>query len=187
MQSDMNLLPVRGSTVQEIIENDHNVIKALLDSLTHASVRERRMEIVKQLQAALTIHNAMEENLVYPALDKVAGHMLESQKLYHETASADILLFQIDTMLKEGDDAKFGEKAEKLHDAVFAHIEAEEGKALPHLSKGAETSESRMLLESVREFRNSLSFRSSGAGEDIGTRSEIGEIGGRRTPSSAGD
>lgn len=158
MQNDMNLLPVRGNTVHEILENDHEIIKGLLNSLTHAAARADRMQILEQLKGALTIHNATEENLVYPALDKVAGHKIEALKLYNETASADILLFQIDTMLKEGDETRFTEKAEKLHGAVFKHIEAEEKSALPHLEKGAESREAQMLLESVREFRNAMRF-----------------------------
>lgn len=158
MQSDMNLLPMRGNTVHEVLENDHEIIKGLLNSLTHSSAREDRMQILEQLKAALTIHNAMEESLVYPALDKVAGHKFETLKLYNETASADILVFQIDTMLKEGDDERFSEKAEKLHGAVFKHIEAEEKSALPHLEKGADTQQAQMLMQSMREFRNALQF-----------------------------
>lgn len=181
MQSDMNILPVRGNSIHEILENDHETIKGLFNSLTHATTREQRMHVLEQLKGALTIHNAMEENLVYPALDKVAGHMLETQKLYHETASADIMLFEIDTMLKEGDDTKFAEKAEKLQKAVFKHIEGEEQSALPHLQKGAETAESQMLLQSVREFRSAMRFTPAMPGTG---RIETGEIG-RTTPASA--
>lgn len=159
MQSDMTMLPMRGNTVHEIVENDHELIKGLLNSLTHAAAKADRMQTLEQLKAALTIHNAMEENLIYPALDKVAGHKIESLKLYNETAAADILVFQIDTMLKEGDETKFAEKAEKLHDAVFKHIEAEEKSAMPHLEKGADSKESQMLLQSVREFRNAIRFQ----------------------------
>ena len=184
MQSDVNLLPMRGNTVHEILENDHEIIKGLLNSLIHASDREDRMQILEQLKGALTIHNATEENIVYPALDKIAGHKFETLKLYNETASADILVFQIDTMLKEGDETKFGEKAQKLHDAVFKHIEAEEKSALPHLEKGAQTQEQQMLMQSVREFRNAMHFTPSSVPAG---RTYTGEIGTRtttRTPMS---
>ncbi len=174
MQSDANLLPLRGSSVHEILENDHEIIKGLLTSLTRAAGTEQRVQILERLKGALTIHNAMEESLIYPALDKVAGHKFETLKLYNETASADILVFQIDTLLKEGDDAKFADKAEKLQSAVFKHIEAEEESALPHLEKGADSDQSQMLLESVREFRGALRFT---PGESSAARMETGEIG----------
>jgi hemerythrin superfamily protein len=182
MQSDVNVLPVRGNSVHDIVENDHEVIKGLLNSLQHSAERDERMRILEQLKGALTIHNAMEENLIYPALDKVAGHKFETLKLYNETASADIMLFQIDTMLKEGDDTKFSQTCQKLHDAVFKHIEAEEKSAMPHLQEGADSEESQMLMQSVREFRNAIRF-TPGAGMAAG-RMETGEIGTPTSPAS---
>jgi hemerythrin superfamily protein len=184
MQSDMNLLPMRGNTVHEVLENDHEIIKGLLSSLTRSSAREDRMQILEQLKAALTIHNAMEESLVYPALDKVAGHKFETLKLYNETASADILVFQIDTMLKEGDDEHFSEKAEKLHRAVFKHIEAEEKSALPHLEKGADTQQAQMLMQSMREFRNAMQFTPAKIPASRTYTGEIGTQTGARTPTT---
>ncbi|HLI96430.1 MAG TPA: hemerythrin domain-containing protein [Candidatus Baltobacteraceae bacterium] len=160
--------------------NDHEVIKGLLDSLTRSTARDERTRFLEQLKGALTIHNAMEENLIYPALDKVAGHMLETQKLYHETASADIMFFQIDTMLKEGDETKFAEMCKKAHDAVFKHIEGEEQHAMPHLQRGVDSSESQLLLQSVREFRGAIRFMPDGATGRI----ETGEITRSTSPAS---
>jgi hemerythrin superfamily protein len=172
MQSQISVLTLRGNTVHDIVVNDHETIKGLLSSLTGSAAREDRMQALERLKAALTIHNAMEETLIYPALAKVAGHNFETLKLYNETASADMLLFEIDTMLKEGDETKAGEKAEKLQNAVLKHIEEEEKSALPHLEKGADTKESRMLLESVREFRNAIAFSPKG----ISTQTYTGEV-----------
>ena len=68
----------------------------------------------KTHKPVLTVHNATEENLVYPALQKFVGQKRESEHLYQETAQADVLVFELDTMLKSGDDASFRETAEKL-------------------------------------------------------------------------
>src|ERR1700761_7394105 len=105
MQIDATLLPARGSDAVDILENDHQVIKGLLNQLVSASGAERK-QVIEKLVGVLTIHNATEENLVYPALNKVAGSKLESQHLYHETMEADIALFELDSMLKEGDDTE---------------------------------------------------------------------------------
>lgn len=183
MQSDLSPLPVRGNDAVEILLNDHQVIKSLLSQLTQAGRASQRQQVLEQLKAALTIHNATEENLVYPALDKVAGKKSESQKLYHETAAADVLIFELDTMLKEGDDSDFEAKAEKLQAAILEHIEDEEDSAFPHIQEKAEPQQSQMLTESVREFRSSIRFETV-AGGRMG-RSETGEISGkasRRTP-----
>jgi hemerythrin superfamily protein len=110
----------------------------------------------------LTIHNATEENLVYPALNKMASSKMESDHLYHETAEADVLLFELDTLLKEGDDETFDEKAEKFQQAVLHHIQEEEQKALPRLEENADAETNEQLAESVREFRSSLHFETAG-------------------------
>jgi hemerythrin superfamily protein len=160
MQIDTTLLPARGNDAVEILTNDHDVIKTLLNDLTTAD-GSRRREVVEQLVGVLTLHNATEENLVYPAIDKLAGSKLESQHLYHETAEADTLLFELDSMLKERDDSRFADKAEKFADAVRHHIEEEEGKAFPRLRENTDSKSRMLLAESVKKFRNSLHFDSS--------------------------
>ena len=89
MRIDSALLPARGIDAVEILENDHRVIKELLNELMSAS-HSQRSGVIEKLVGVLTIHNATEENLVYPAINKVAGSKLESQHLYHETAGADV-------------------------------------------------------------------------------------------------
>jgi hemerythrin superfamily protein len=170
MQSDVMELPVRGSNALEILMNDHQTIKSLLDQLSRATQQSERKQSLERLKAALTIHNATEENLVYPALDVVAHKRWEPQKLYHETAMADILLFELDTMLKTGDTSDFEQKCQKLVKAINEHIEDEEEKAFVHLRDKAESNEMQMLTESVREFRGMLHMG------PMGGRMETGEI-----------
>jgi hemerythrin superfamily protein len=158
MQIDTKLLPAKGKDAVEILLNDHKVIKDLLNKLTEASDDEERQAAMEQLKGVLTIHNATEENLVYPALNKVADSKVESDHLYHETAEADVLFFELDTLLKAGDDETFDEKAEKFQEAVLHHIEEEEQKALPRLQENADPAQSEQLADSVREFRSSLHF-----------------------------
>ncbi len=80
MQSDVTQLTTRGSDAVEILKNDHQVIKQLLSSLTQATQTQERQTILDQLKAVLTVHNATEENLVYPALQSVADEKRQSQK-----------------------------------------------------------------------------------------------------------
>ena len=157
MQIDTTLLPLRGNDAVEILVNDHQVIKSLLRELTEAT-GPRRQEVLEELKGVLTIHNATEENLVYPAIDKVAGSKLEAQHLYHETAEADTLVFELDSMLKERDQSDFSSKAKKFADAVSHHIEEEEQKAFPRLRENSDARHSKMLADSVKTFRKSLHF-----------------------------
>jgi hemerythrin superfamily protein len=162
MQIDTTLLPARGTDAVEILTNDHNVIKTLLIDLTEANSTHRK-EILEQLVGVLTIHNATEENLVYPALSQMAGSKLESQHLYHETAEADKLLFELDSMLKAHDESDFNAKAEKFAEAVRHHIEEEEQKAFPRLRENTEPRHNEALADSVKQFRKSIHFEVPGS------------------------
>jgi|SRR5579883_422632 len=174
MQADMNSIPAAGADAIETLIADHQRIKSLLSDLTAGSQSSSRMQTLEQLKAILTVHNAIEENLIYPALREVAGKKSESLKLYNETAEADVLLFTLDSMLKEGREDEFGKTAENLQAAVLEHIEDEEEKAFPHLQKGAEPQQTQLLNESVRQLRGSLRFDMSGG---VQSASETGEIG----------
>lgn len=161
MQIDTTLLPTRGNDAVEILLNDHQVIKTLLNELTSA-VGPQREQVLEQLKGVLTIHNATEENIVYPAIDKMAGSKLEAQHLYHETAEADTLFFELDSMLKERDESDFTGKAKKFADAVRHHIEEEEQKALPRLQENVDPRHAESLAQSVKTFRKSLHFELAG-------------------------
>lgn len=171
MQNTTTTLPVRGNDVAEILTHDHDSIKSTLRRLPESTGSQRKATL-EDLKIMLTIHNATEENLVYPALAKVAGHNTESKKLYHETAEADMLVFELDMMIKEGDESDFEKTAKKLEKAVLEHIEDEEESALPHLRDKTESSQGRMLTESVRKFRSELHVGPS----TESTRSKTGEI-----------
>jgi hemerythrin superfamily protein len=158
VENESNVLPVRGRNAIEILVNDHQVIKGLLQELTEASAKKQRKDVLERLKGALTIHNATEENIVYPAINRVARKRAEAEHLYHETAEADILVFELDTLLKVGEDSKFVAKAKKFHSAVLQHIENEETSAFPHLQEKADQNQSKMLTDSVRAFRNSVHF-----------------------------
>jgi hemerythrin superfamily protein len=152
----LEVLPVRGANAVEILENDHEVIKGLLGELTSATSAGTAQPTLEKLKSVLTIHNATEENLVYPALSVIARKHAESQKLYHETAEADTVVFELDLLAKERDDATFAKKAAALQDAVLAHIDREEKSAFPHLQNGADAAQTKQLTADVKTFRSSL-------------------------------
>jgi hemerythrin superfamily protein len=154
----MKQLPVKGEDAVEILINDHATIKDLVKRLPEAERLADRKRILERLIAALTVHNATEENLVYPALQEIVGEKRVSQHLYHETAEADVAIFQLDTMLKQGVDGKYKLAAEKIRDAVLEHIDEEEKKAFPRLQEEAEPEAMELLTQSVRKFRSELKY-----------------------------
>ncbi len=163
MTSTARSLPTKGTDAVEILKNDHTLIKRILSDLAAAKDNESRKELLDLAKPLLTVHNATEENLVYPALQKIAAQKRESQHLYKETAEADVLVFELDTMLKTGDDAAFSKTAEKLRDAVFEHIDDEETTAFPELREKATAEQTKSLTKDVREFRKAFTFQPSAA------------------------
>lgn len=154
----MQTFPARGKNAVEILLNDHTTIKRLLAELADARESGQRRATLERLKALLTVHNATEENLVYPAIALVANDKRESKHLYEETADADVLLFQLDSMLKSTEDESFPEKAREFQAAVLEHIDDEETSAFPHLQESAKPEQEERLTEAVREFRESFAF-----------------------------
>lgn len=153
-------LATSGTTTVEILTNDHKVIKQLLEQLT-SDTNGTRKATLEHLKTVFTIHNATEENLVYPALAVVTGKKTESEHLYKETAMADMVVFELDTMLKQHDDAGFAARAKKLQAAVLEHIDEEETKAFPDLQKHADSKQSAQLTKDVKAFRGAMHFTPS--------------------------
>jgi hemerythrin superfamily protein len=149
-------LPTIGSDAIEILMNDHVGIKDLLKEIARTSSQASRITLLENLKAVLTVHNATEENLVYPALAVEAEKKAESAKLYHETASADITLYELDSLIKHGEDDKFVQGFETFQKALLEHIDDEESKAFPHLRKYAEASKQQLLTAKVRQFRGAI-------------------------------
>jgi hemerythrin-like domain-containing protein len=153
----MSVLTV-GTGAVEIVLNDHRTIKELLAKLPHAADHGNRRLTLEALKALLTVHNAMEESLIYPALALVAGDKPKAEQLYHETAEADQAVFELDTMLKTGAEADFPAKAAALREAVLKHIDEEELTAVPELQRAADQAHTAILNGAVREFRTNFTF-----------------------------
>ena len=154
-------VPTKGQDAIEILTNDHDAIKDYLQQLCDAKDQSQRRQVLNQLKGLFTIHNATEENVIYPALREIAGKKTEAQHLVNETAEADFLVFQLDTMLNEGDTEKFTATAEKLQSAVLEHIDDEERKAFPLLEDEGSSEKYDMVTRSVQELRAALRFNAT--------------------------
>jgi hemerythrin superfamily protein len=150
------------------LDRDHEVIKNLLAELVQPGDRRLRRTMLNRLKTALAIHNATEESLIYPATRVLAGRKDRSDRLYRETAEADVLLFEIDSLREHLDDPHFDESATKRRDAIVAHIDDEEATVFPDLMERLGADGCKRLSQSVREFRGSF--------EPHPSQSEIREV-----------
>ena len=145
-------LPVSGDDALQILENDHRAVKGLLMALPRAESAERA-RLLEELKSALTIHNATEENIVYPAIHDIAQRPMHAGRLYHQQDEAKVLVWELSQL--DPSDAQFTKKAERLRDAVLAHVEDEETSEFPQLREVAGDKLS-SVTQAVRDFRRSL-------------------------------
>jgi hemerythrin-like domain-containing protein len=149
-----NGAPVVGTDAIEILENDHRTIKGLLAQLTTGPESERKA-VLERLKSVVVVHNATEENLVYPAIHVLAQRPMHADKLYHQQDESKVVVFRLSN-LSPGD-PEFQKKANDLRDAVSAHIEKEEQSEFRHL-RDAAGAEMPKLTDDVRRFRSEFVF-----------------------------
>ena len=149
-----------ASDVVEILEKDHRLVKDLFAKLSDEDDKGTMRSIVEELKAALTVHNALEENVVYPAIRVLAGRKGDADTLYHQQDEAEVALWEIDGILKgslDGDGLKG--RVEALQKAVLAHIRKEEETEFPHLRGALGADEMSDLTRAAREFRQKFRFQ----------------------------
>jgi hemerythrin superfamily protein len=152
----LGTLPTIGGDAIEILMNDHVGIRDLLTEIERTRSQASRVTLLENLKAVLTVHNATEENLVYPALALEAKKKAESEKLYHETALADITLYELDALIKHGEGDEFARAFQQFQKALLEHIDDEESKAFQHLREYADAPEQQLLTAKVRQFRGAI-------------------------------
>jgi hemerythrin superfamily protein len=139
-----------GEDAVAILMNDHRQIKGLFDKLLQGD-GSTRTRIIDALKPLLVVHNATEENVVYPAIHSIAQRPHHANGLYHQQDAAEIAFFELG-MVDPGD-PEFIRKAADLRDALLAHVLDEEDTEFPYLREAMTPEAMRKLTADVREFR----------------------------------
>ena len=145
-------IPTVGNDAIEILENDHDTIEMLLNELVDGS-EAQRAGALEQLKTLLTVHNATEENLIYPAIHEIAARPMHAGKLYHEQDDAKVVVWKL-SMLEPGSE-DFRATAVNLREAVLKHVRLEEEHEFPHLRDAAAEKMTTLTTE-VRRFRGTF-------------------------------
>jgi iron-sulfur cluster repair protein YtfE (RIC family) len=135
------------------LKHDHQIIRSHLEQLN--SPEAARTQTLESLKSLLALHNAIEENLVYPAIANVAGDQAEAMQLFHETAEADILLDALSRAATDENGRTFGESLRQLTAGIEAHIQEEETTAFP-LLESAPAAELHLLSQKIQSFKATL-------------------------------
>jgi hemerythrin len=123
-----------------LLEADHRRFEELLEEGQGTTERgtKRRGQLLNTLTAALNVHEAIEEQVLYPALKPHAETHDIVLEGYQEHHVADLLIRELRRLAK--DDEKWGAKFKVLEESLAHHIEEEERKMFP-TARGVLTAE----------------------------------------------
>lgn len=117
-------LPGGARDVIALLEAEHRAALSLVSRMIATTDGRQRAAMLSRLGAALTIHNANEENIVYPAIRDAAHRPSDATMLYHQQDDAKVVIAQL-TMLGPTS-AAFTDLVRTLQTALRAHIHQEE-------------------------------------------------------------
>lgn len=172
------------------LEHDHRRIEALYSKFRSAAGEERR-SVLQEMVRGLSVHAAVEEQVVYPAMrqalpdgDQKVDHAIEEHRRVKE------MLADLDGA--NPDDEAVAAQVRDLMAEVKAHVAEEEEDLLPALTKGGDgTSGADRDGDQGREGEERGSDPASSARADQwcgpgggGCRSRRGGQGSRRRPPS---
>lgn len=139
-----------------LLESDHRHFEKLLDEGEQTTERAKkgRRQILDALTRDLNIHEALEEQVFYPALKPHAEAKDLVLESYQEHHVADQLIKELHEL--EKDDEKWGAKFKVLKENVAHHISEEERKLFP-VARGVLAKEELLALGAkMRALRSDL-------------------------------
>ena len=112
----------------QLIKGDHRVVDGLFSKFKVASTPAERKTLANQIVKELSVHAAIEEEVLYPAIRKaisgqVADHCIDEHQKLKE------LLYDIDQM--NGDHPQFVTKMNTVIQETTHHVKEEEESILP--------------------------------------------------------
>jgi hemerythrin superfamily protein len=122
----------RAKDAVALLKNDHQAIERLFQQFERSRNAGDRKRISERIVRELSVHAAIEEQLVYPQLrrrlDGAQAPVLVALEEHH---LAKVALSEIEAM--PGEDERFAAKVHVLVENVRRHVEEEEGELLPAL------------------------------------------------------
>jgi hemerythrin-like domain-containing protein len=141
-----------------LLKDDHDKVKRLLAELESTTERgvKTRQELFEKIKTELTVHEVIEEEIFYPALNehpKAREIVLEA---YEEHNVVDTIMGELDGL--PVDDETWGAKAKVIQENIEHHIEEEETQMFAQARRLFEREEleslgERMAQRKERELR----------------------------------
>jgi len=110
----------------QLLKEDHEKVKRMLGELDATTERaeKTRTETFERLKRALTIHETIEEEILYPALEEFAKTRDIALEAFEEHHVVDLIVAELDTTPVS--DETWGAKLTVMKENLEHHIEEEE-------------------------------------------------------------
>jgi hemerythrin-like domain-containing protein len=132
-----------------ILKADHREIKKLLTSLGESEEGPDRERMAVEVEASLTLHMQIEEDILYPAVAEYVGEEDEEEAEIEHGMAREGLTKMMSMVEKPG----FGAAAQMLLGGIEHHVEEEETEILPSLKEALPHAEWLALGDSIAEAR----------------------------------
>jgi len=137
-----------------LLRNDHKTVEGLFKKFEKAgpNAHKTKQDLVEKIVEELSIHAAIEEQLLYPAARKAdpdeEALVLESLEEHHIVKW---VLSELDGM--DPEDERFTAKVTVLIENVRHHVEEEEGELFPALRKAIKRKELEELAQAMEKAK----------------------------------
>lgn len=137
----------------ELLENQHNEVKALFEKYEDTSGPKTRQRIVNQIADALAAHATIEEKLFYPSV-----YIGDTKELLQEAVEEHLAMKRIiaDLLELEPSDEAFDAKVTVLREQVEHHVEEEEGELFERVKEARAADELESLGDEMEEMFQAL-------------------------------
>jgi hemerythrin-like domain-containing protein len=139
--------------VLTLLKEDHDRVKRLLEEgdKTTARGEKTRTELFQRLKDMLTAHEAMEEEVLYPALKAHPKAKELTLEAYEEHHVVDMVLEELE-MTPVGDE-QWGAKFTVAKENIEHHIEEEEGEMFRNIRELFSTDEREAMAAKMAEIQ----------------------------------
>ncbi|NIX95140.1 hemerythrin domain-containing protein [Pseudomonas fulva] len=122
----------------ELLTQDHQLVKKLLEELSSTTERavKKRADLLERIKQEVTIHTALEEEILYPAIKEAGGK--EEEKMYYEAKEEHRTVDSLVLPDLEGTDTgtvEFAGRVKVMKELLEHHIEEEESELFPTARK----------------------------------------------------
>jgi hemerythrin superfamily protein len=143
-----------------MLKADHREVEQLLTRLADSEEGAKREQMVSELQAKLSLHMQLEEQLLYPLVAEMVGQADAEEAEIEHTLARDGLDKVVSMVAMPG----FGAVVEMLKAGIKHHVEEEEKEILPELKEAMDRDEWRALGEQIKHAKEAAGTSPTASG-----------------------